>query len=84
MKGSEFLFASNRNRGVCFACFALKQNSRFHKQNENKIKRHEAKKAKQNETKEVKQKIKLKEAKRNILKQNERKTSSIYFCFEAK
>ncbi len=54
--GSEIIFASKRNRGVPFACFALKQNSGFHMRNEKEVKQNKEKKAKRNEIKEVKQK----------------------------
>jgi hypothetical protein len=68
--GSEILFASKQNRGVCFA---LKPNEKEWKQNE-------AKKAKRNETKEAKRKKQRKKSENNILKRNERKTIS--FCWK--
>jgi uncharacterized protein YbcV (DUF1398 family) len=79
--GSKILFASKRNRGVCFACFVLKQNSRFYMQNEKEMKR--------NETKEVKRKKqskrnKAKISEKNILKRNEGKTASFFLRVEAK
>ncbi len=48
--GSKIIFASKRNRWVHFACFALKRSSGFHMQNEQEVKRNEAKKANRNET----------------------------------
>ncbi len=48
---------------------------------ENEAKRSGKSEAKRNERRETR---KLKEAKRNILRQNYEKTSSIYFCYEAK
>jgi hypothetical protein len=53
--GSKILFASKRTREVCFACFALKRNSRFHMRSEKEMKRNEAKKAKRNERSKAKE-----------------------------
>jgi hypothetical protein len=49
-----------------------------------KGKRNETKEAKRNETKEAKRKNKAKISEKNILKRNEGKTASMYFCFELK
>jgi hypothetical protein len=67
------LMPTHGNRGVCFACFALRQNSRFHKRNEKKMKRNKEKKAKRNKTKEGKRK-----------KQSKNKLKGIYIYFTLK
>jgi hypothetical protein len=75
LRGTKaILFASKRNRGVCFACFALKQNSGFHMQNEKEVKLNEAKK--RSETKQ-KKRSEISE-KQYILKQKLRENSHYY------
>jgi hypothetical protein len=78
--GSEIPFVSKRSRGVSFACFALKRNSRFYMRNEKKIKRNKAKKAIRKRNESAKQK-KRRENKRekNILKLNEGENSLYLF-----
>jgi hypothetical protein len=64
--GSEILFASKRNRVVCFDGLSLKRNSGFHLRNEKKVKR-----KKQSETKQKKRSERNK-AKRKLPKQKEK------------
>jgi hypothetical protein len=57
--GSEILFTLKPNKGICFACFTLKQNSRFHIQNRKEMK--QKSEAKQNKRSEAKKKAKITE-----------------------
>jgi hypothetical protein len=68
--GNEILFATKRNRVVCFDGLSLKRNSGFHLRNEKKVKR-----KKQSETKQKKRSERNK-AKRKLPKQKEKKRKS--------
>jgi hypothetical protein len=78
---SKIIFASKRNRGVCFPCFAFKQNNRLNMRNE---KVNEAKRSKNGEAKRKKQskRNKAKISEKNILKQNEGKTACFFFALK--